>query len=132
MMFPFNHAGWRTPAHCDASRISAGVQLENLPQQGQIMPSISKICPLCVQKIQNPPKFLHKPSPKPSQNLPKASQNPSRSSLGAHFGPMLERSSISNVQQTAKRRQKAPQGGRRRPQILPKWRDQDPSKIDFR
>ena len=29
------------------------------------MLSISKICPLCVQKAQNPPKFF----PKPSQNL---------------------------------------------------------------
>ena len=94
-----------------------GSILENLPQQGEIMPSISKICPLCVQKVQNPPKFLHKPS----QNLPKASQNPSRSPLGAHFGPMLERSSILNVQKTAKRRPKAPKGGPRRPQTLPKW-----------
>ena len=43
-----------------------GSILENLPQHGEIMLSISKICPLCVQKVQNPPKFL----PKPSQNLP--------------------------------------------------------------
>ena len=48
-----------------------GSILENLPQQGEIMPSISKICPLCVQNVQNPPKFFHKPSPNPPKTFPK-------------------------------------------------------------
>ena len=97
-----------------------GSVLENLPQQGEIMPSISKIFPLCVPKAQNPPKISPQTLPKPSQNLRKASQNPSRSPPGAHFGQMLERSSILNVQKAATRRPKAPKGGPRRPQTLPK------------
>ena len=68
--------------------------------------------------------------PKPSQNHPKPTQNPSRSPLGAHFGPMLERSSILKVQKTAKRRPKAPKGRLRQAQTLPKWRPR-PSQIDF-
>ena len=97
-----------------------GSILENLPQQGEIMPSISKIFPLCVPKAQNPPKISPQTLPKPSQNLRKASQNPSRSPPGAHFGQMLERSSILNVQKAATRRPKAPKGGPRRPQTPPK------------
>ena len=97
-----------------------GSILENLPQQGEIMPSISKIFPLCVPKAQNPPKISPQTLPKPSQNLRKASQNPSRSPPGAHFGQMLERSSILNVQKAAKRRPKAPKGSPRRPQTPPK------------
>ena len=49
-----------------------GSYLEILPQQNQIMPSISKICPLPVHKVPNPPKFL----PKPLQNPPKTFAEP--------------------------------------------------------
>merc|ERR1712078_83787 len=96
-----------------------GSILENLPQQGEIMPSISKIFPLCVPKAQNPPKIFLQTLPKPSQNLRKASQNPSRSPPGAHFGQMLERSSILNVQKAAASGQKHPKEAQDDPKPLP-------------
>ena len=112
----FNHAGGGTPAHCDASRISAGVHFResalarrNHAKHFQNLPTM---CSKGLKSSQISPQTL----PKPSQNLPKASQNPSRSPLGAHFEPMLERSSILNAQKTAKRRSKAPKGGPRQPQ----------------
>ena len=64
-----------------------GSILENLPEHGQIMLSISKICPLCVQKVQNPPKFLPNPPqtfPKPFQSDPKSIQKPFWSPFGAN------------------------------------------------
>ena len=77
--------GCRTPAHCDASRISAGVRLENLSQQGLISPNSARIWPQPIQKVLNPPKSL----PKPSQNGPKLTPNRSRWPLGVYLGPML-------------------------------------------
>ena len=67
--------------NCDASRTSAGVLIENAPQQGQMIPSISKICPLFAERDQNPPRFLTKPSqilPNSSPDLPKSSKIPSQ------------------------------------------------------
>ena len=98
-----------------------GSILENLPQHGEIMLSISKICPLCVQKVQKSSKISAQTLPKPPQNPPKATPNLSRSPLGAHFEPMVERSSVLNAQKTAKRRPKAPKEGPRRPQTPPKY-----------
>ena len=118
--YEIQHAGGRTPAHCDASRISAGVHFresalarrnhakhfQNLPTMCSKGPKSFKISPQTL--------------PKPPQNPPKATPNPSTSPFGAHFEPMLERSSILNVQKTAKRLSKAPKGGPRRPQTPPK------------
>ena len=77
-----------------------------------MMPSISKICALLCPKN---PKSFQIPSqtlPKPSPNLPKATQNPSKRPLGAHLEPMLSKNVIWNAQKTVKMR---PKVGNRRP-----------------
>ena len=90
----------------------------NSPKLPQHMPkTFPKPFPKRSKSPPNPPKSsrnLFKP-------LPKSTQNPSRSSLGAHLGPMLERSSILNVHKMAKRWPKAPERGPRPAQTFPKW-----------
>ena len=116
------HAGGRTPAHCDASRISAGVLFRDsapaffksvnaLPDSP---PNSFKIHP----KIgPNPPKTL----PNPPEILPNPSQNRSRSFLGSHFGLLLYKSSILNAPEMAKKRPRVTKRRPRAPQPLPKW-----------
>ena len=108
--------GLGTPAYCDASRTSAGVLIENPSQQGQMIQSISKICAFFPEKAQN----LRKSSQNPPKSLPKSIQNRSRRPLGAHLGPMLEKSSILNAPQTAKRRPRAPKRRPKPSQMPPK------------
>ena len=114
------HVGHETPAHCDASRISAGVHFRESAPAGRNHAKHFQNLPTVCSKGPKSSQISPQTFPKPSQNLPKASQNPSRSPLGAHFGPMLERSSILNVQKAATWRPKAPKGGPRRPQTPPK------------
>ena len=69
----FNTLGGRGPPRIVTLRGSArGSYLEILPQQNQIMPSISKVCPLHVHEVPNPFKIL----PKPLQSLPKTFAEP--------------------------------------------------------
>ena len=117
----FNHAGGGTPAHCDASRISAGVHFresalarrnhakhfQNLPTMCSKGPKSSKISPQTL--------------PKPLQNPPKATPNPSRSPFGAHFVGRKHLSSQNVVFLSSGRRPKAPKGGPRRPRTPPKY-----------
>ena len=112
---------YETPAHCDASRISAGVHFresalarrnhakhfQNLPTMCSKGPKSSKISP--------------QPLPKPLQNPPKATPNPSRSPFGAHFVGRKHLSSQNVVFLSSGRRPKAPKGGPRRPRTPPKY-----------
>ena len=115
---------------CDASRISAGVlfreyapagpnhakHFQNLPTTRREGPKSSQIAP---QTFPNPPKIL-----------PKLTQNRSRRPLGAHLGPMLDKSSISNPPKTTQKRPRVPKRGPRLSQTLPKWSPR-PSQIRF-
>ena len=106
--------------NCDASRISAGVHFrESAPARRNHAKHFQNLLTMCSK---GPKSFKISPQTlsKPPQNPPKATPNLSRSPLGAHFGPMLERSSTLNVQKAAKRRPKAPKGGPKRPQTPPK------------
>ena len=94
------------------------------------MLSISKICPLCVQKIQNPPKFL----PKPYQNLPKTLPKRPQIYPEALLEPILGQCLKEVRFWTFKKR---PRGGQKHqkeaqddPKPLPN-RAQDPPQIDF-
>ena len=110
-----------TPAHCDASRISAGVHFrESAPARRNHAKHFQNLPTMC-SKGPKSSKISPQTLPKPPQNPPKAIPNLSRSPLGAHFEPMLERSSVLNAQKTAKRRPKAPKEGPRRPQTPPKY-----------
>ena len=84
-----NRQGGRTPAHCDASRISAGVQFISSaaarPNHAKHIQNLPIPCSKGSKSFQIPPQTLPKPSPNP----PKATQNPSKRPLGAHLGPML-------------------------------------------
>ena len=119
----YNLTRWRvrTPAHCDASRISAGVHFrESAPARRNHAKHFQNLPTMC-SKGPKSSKISPQTLPKPLQNPPKATPNPSRSPFGAHFEPMLERSSTLNAQKTAKRRSKAPKGGPRRAQTPPKY-----------
>ena len=137
---PSNHAGGRDPAHCDASRISAGVQFISSaaarPNHAKHIPNLpirAKSCkafPRSAHDLSKTSKSSQIPSktlPKPDQILPKSfqippkiTQNRSRRPLRAHLGPMLEKSLILNAQKTPKRRPKAPRRGPRAPPNPPK------------
>ena len=62
------HAGGWTPAYCDASRASAGVQVDDLSQQGCVSPEASRFGPQSFQNGVNP-------SQNPSQIHPKSPPN---------------------------------------------------------
>ena len=64
-----------------------GSYLEILPQQNQIMPSISKICPLPVHKVPHPPKFLPKPLQNPPKTFPEPLKIDPKSSQKASWTP---------------------------------------------
>ena len=98
-----------------------GSNLEALPQQGHIFPNAARQCPQPETKCPNPSKFHPKPSPNPTQILPRPSQNRSKGPLGAHVGPMFEKSEILNVQNSNKSGPRASRRGPRPPQTLPKW-----------
>ena len=83
-----NHAGGGTPAHCDASRISAGVHFRESAPAGrnhakhfQNLPTVCSKSPKSSQNFSpNPPQTL----PKPSQSEPKSIQKPSWSPFWAN------------------------------------------------
>ena len=90
-------------------------------------------CHILSNASPNSPKTLSKPLkilPNPSQNLSKSTQDQSKSSLGAHLGPMLEKRSIPNGQKAARKRPRAPKRRPRPSQTLPKWSPR-PSQIHF-
>ena len=71
LWYTIPHAGGRTPAHCDASRISAGVLFRSyqaFPKSVQYLLIRSQILP---KSFPNIPQIL----PKPSQNLTKSMQD---------------------------------------------------------
>ena len=113
----FNHAGGGTPAHCDASRISAGVQFISSaaawPNEAKHFQSLPITC-------SKRPQILQNSSPNPPKTVPKATQNPSKRPLGAHLGPMLSKNTIWNVQKTAKMRPKVAKRRSRASQPPPK------------
>ena len=98
-----------------------GSILENLPQHGEIMLSISKICPLCVQKVQNPPKFLPKPCQNLPKTLPKRSQIYPEALLELILSQCLKEARFWMAKKPAKQWPKAPKGNSRRPQNSSKW-----------
>ena len=68
--------------NCDAKWTSVGIQLETLPQQGQILSNTSKICPQPAVQVPNPfPKPL-KSFQNPTKTCPKWFQNRSKRLLG--------------------------------------------------
>ena len=107
--------------YCDAERTSAGVQLENQPQQGQIMPSISKICPLHVQKV----KILPNSSPNPPRTLPKSipvgSWSPSWTNVAKYIDFKRQ-----------KNRQKGPKSVQETPQTVPSPSQMEPQTLPNR
>ena len=94
------------------------------------MLSMSKICPLCVQKVQNPPKFL----PKPYQNLPKTLPKRPQIYPEALLEPILSQWLKEARFWTFKKRprdgQKHPKKAQDGPKPFPNT-TQDPPKIDF-
>ena len=97
----------------------------------------SRSTPRCPTDGPGCPKFfpngihdIPKSSQNPPKSLPKSTQNRSRTPLGAHFGPMLNKSSILNNQKMAKRHPRAPKRRRRASQTPPKWRPR-PCQIHF-
>ena len=130
-MHQFCLTRWRrTPAHCDASRISAGVQFISSaaarPNHAKHIQNLSIPCSKGSKSFQIPPQTL----PKPSQNLSKATQNPSKRPLGAHLGPMLLQDMILKVQKSVKMRPKVTTRLPRASQTLPKL-SATPSKFRF-
>ena len=107
-----------------------GSILENLPQQGEIMPSISKICPLCVQNVQNPPKFFHKPSPNPPKTFPKRAKIHPEALLEPILGQCLKEARLWTFKKRPRGGQKHPKEAQDGPKPLPN-RTQDPPQIDF-
>ena len=135
------------------------------------MPSTSKICPLHVPKVQNPPNFFpgplnqpeqkhfpiktkararHQPqrptykinprdsqilpqtsSQHPPKSFPRSTQNRSRRPLGAHLGPMLEKSSTLNAKKRPRGGQERSEGAQDHPKPFPN-EAQDPPKSTFR
>ena len=86
--------GLGTPAYCDAPRCVAkqrgGSYSKMNSNRGQTIRARDK---MQQQSSRAPLPTL----PKPFPNLPKSSPNLSRRPLGAHLGPMLEKSSILNA-----------------------------------
>ena len=72
-----------TPAHCDAERISAGVQLETLPQ---LSPYSFKSFQIVAKSLQ----ILPNPSPEPPQTFPKPSQNGAKIDPEGLLEPILD------------------------------------------
>ena len=125
-----NHAGGRTPAHCDASRISAGVLFRSyqaFPKSAHYLFIRSQILP---KSSTNIPKIL----PKPSQNLPKSIQNRSKIDPKGLLDPILDLCLKKNRFRTPKERPKSapkcPKDGPDRPKPLPNGA-QDPPNTDF-
>ena len=89
--------------------------------------------PTTCSKARKSSQMLPQTLPKPSPNLLKATQNRPKRPLGAHFGPMLEKDMVLNVQKTPKYAQnwlKVAISRPRAPQTLPKWTPK-PSQIHF-
>ena len=107
-----------------------GSNLEALPQQGHIFPNAARKCPQPAKKHPNPSKFHPKLSPNLTQILPRPPRNRAKRPLGAHVGPMFEKSKILNVRNTSKSRPRASRRYPRPSQTLPKWGPR-PSKIHF-
>ena len=124
-----NTLGW-TPAHCDASRISAGVQFISSaaarPNHAKHIQNLSIPCSKGSKPFQIAPQSL----PKPSQNLSRATQNPSKRPLVGHLGPMLLQDMILKDQKSVKMRPKVTTRLPRASQTLPKL-SPTPSKIRF-
>ena len=107
-----------------------GSNLEALPQQGHIFPNAARKCPQPAKKHPNPSKFHPKLSPNLTQILPRPPRNRAKRPLGAHVGPMFEKSKILNVRNTSKSRPRASRRYPRPSHTLPKWGPR-PSKIHF-
>ena len=115
----------RTPAYCDASRVSAGVQVEDLPQQGCVSPDAFRACPQSLQNGVNPSKILPKSIPNPSQidpeSIPKASWSSSWTNAVKkwHF-------------ERAKTAQESPKGAQETPWSVPKTSQMEPQTLPNR
>ena len=105
----FSTLGDGTPVHCDASRISAGVQFREYAPAGSNHAKHSHVCPTGSQNI--------------AQTFGKSIQNRCQRLLGAHPWPILEKETILNPKTSpsaSKSAQKTAQSASNPSQIEPK------------
>ena len=127
LFFCSTHVGSGTPAYCDASRISAGVQFRDSAPVGpnhakhfQILFTTCSKDPKSSQNssqtLPNPPKSSQIPPKIDPKSIQKASWSPS----WANAWKKLDFERPKNGQEAAKSAQKRPQTGPNPPQMEPK------------
>ena len=124
--FVVSHAGGRTPAHCDASRISAGVLFRDsapvLSRFFQFSHIFAQIFPQCSPTWK---KFF----PKPSQILSKSLEIPPKMDPEDSLEPILGSIMILLVFRRPKSYQKAAKRVQKTPQTVPNPSQMEPKTL---